>query len=585
MSRRRDDKRVAAYRFGDVSIDCGDFRLLKGGQPSKITPRAFEVLLYLVEHRGRVVGKQELFEQVWKESFVTDNALTRMVKEIRRVIGDDADSPLYIETVPKRGYRFIAATEAETESEERDSQEASAPASIAVLPFANLSADPDHEYLTEGITESIINHLSRVSHLRVVPRSTVFHLHRQERDPLDIGRALRVRAVLTGRVLQRGDALVVKTELLDVQKESQLWGEQYQRTLAAIFDVQEEIAREISAQLRLKLSREEQSRLTERPTRNLEAYQLYLKGRYFWNRRPQGLKRGIDYFEQALEKDSRFALAYAGLADSYNTLGSWENSALRPTEAMPKALDAARRALELDPTLAEAHTALAYSKLHYERDLHETDAGFSRALALNPNYVHAQHWYSHYYMARGHVEASLDASLRAYALDPLDLIINAHLIWHYWLARQPDEALSHAEKTRELDQQSIWPSFFAGLALEQKSMFDEAASAFRQANALTPDMTFVRAALAHSLALGGEKKAAQKILRELEREREHRYVPAYDLALIHLGLGEIELSLRWLGAALEERSGWMAYLRVEPRLDSLRSTPEFAQLIDLAGLR
>jgi TolB-like protein/Flp pilus assembly protein TadD len=578
----KEKQKAVRYYFDDVVIDGSNFLVMKAGVAKKITPRAFEVLLYLLKERGRLVEKQELFEAVWKESFVTDNALTRMVKEIRQVIGDAADAPRYIETVPKRGYRFIAATSLAAPQSEHDAHDAEdAPiTSIAVLPFVNLSEDPDKEYLSEGITESIINSLSRISGLRVVPRSTVFYYQGKDLSPQEIARELNVRAIVTGRLLQREGTLVIKTELVDALKELQLWGEHYRRNDSDLFVVQEEISREISEKLRLKLPREEQERLTRRQTESPEAYQLYLKGRYFWNRRPHGLKKGIEYFERALDQDPQYALALSGLADSYSTLGSWENGGLPPNEAMPRARAAALKALEIDGNLAEAHTTLAYTQMHYDWNLAEAEANFERAFELNPNYVHANHWYSHYCMARGRVEDSLVFSKRSLELAPLDLIINVHMAWHYWLARDPDEALRQSEKTRELDQNIIWPGFFAGLAYEQKGMFEESILEFQKAQALSGEVTFLKAAQGHVLGRSGQKQRARLLLRELETMQEKKYVPAYDFAMIHLGLEENDLALEWLRKARMERSGWLAYVKMEPRLDALRSRTEFADLTE-----
>lgn len=571
---------AARYYFDDVVIDRRNFLVSKGGETRRITPRAFEVLLYLLEQRGELVEKQELFEAVWKETFVTDNALTRMVKEIRQVIGDTADRPRYIETVPKRGYRFIAATKTDVlEGLHTDAEKDASINSIAVLPFINLSHDPDNDYLSEGITESIINILSQIAGLRVVPRSTIFNYQGKELSPQDVGRELKVRAVLAGRLLQRQGTLIIKTELIDVLKELQLWGEQYQRTGSDLFAVEEDISREISEKLRLKLSSEEQRRLAHRPTESPEAYQLYLRGRYFWNRRPQGLKKGIEYFERALARDPEYALAYAGLADSYSTLGSWENGGLPPNEAMPRARVNALKALEIDAHLAEAHATLAYTQMHYDLKMEEAKESFKRSFSLNERYLHANHWYSHYCMARGEVEESLAFSKRVLELDPLDLIMNVHMAWHHWLAREPDAAMLQSERTSELDQSGFWPGFFAGLAFEQKGMYAEAIIEFQKAQALSTETTFLKAALGHSLGLSGEKKQARRLLVELEAMRKSKYVPAYDLAIIHLGLGESSHALDWLHKALAERSGWMAYIKVEPRLDSLRHEPEFTGLI------
>ncbi len=576
------EKRTAArYYFDDVLVDGRNFILLKGNEPKKITPRAFEVLLHLLEHGGELVEKQELFEAIWKETFVTDNALTRMVKEIRHVIGDNADMPRYIETVPKRGYRFIAATKTEiaqgasAEAEDDDA----AINSIAVLPFVNLSEDPDREYLSEGLTESIINNLSQIAGLRVVPRSTVFKYQGRESGPQDVGRELNVRAVVTGRLFQRQGTLIIKAEMIDVHRELQLWGEHFRSIGSDLFDVQEDISHQIFEKLRLKLSQEERQRLKQRPTENAEAYQLYLKGRYFWNRRPQGLKKGIEYFERALNLDPQYALAYSGLADSYSTLGSWENGGLPPVEAMPKARASALKALEIDDALAEAHATLAYTQMHYDLNMEEAAASFKRSFELNERYLHANHWYSHHCMALGKVEESLAFSKRSLELDPLDLIINVHMAWHYWLAREPDEALLQSEKTRELEQSGFWPGFFAGLALEQKGLYEEATGEFKKAEGLSTETTFLKAALGHALARSGEVKQARRLLVELESMRKRTYVPAYDSAIIHAGLEETDQALEWLGKACTERSGWLAYIKVEPRLDDLRAEQEFARLV------
>lgn len=573
----RQEQNGAIYRFEDVAIDSGEFRVTKTGESRHITPRAFEVLIYLVENAGRIIGKQELFDEVWKENFVTDNALTRMIKEIRQVIGDEADAPVYIETVPKRGYRFIA--EVSSENSREIPKQSSDTTSIAVLPFTNVSADDDSEYLSEAITESVINNLSQLQDLRVVPRSVVFSLGAREINPFTAGRDLKVKRVATGRVLHRGENLIVSAELVDIEKESQIWGEKYQYKTDDIFDLQEEISQKISERLEARLILEKNAP----PTANAEAYRLYLKGRYFWNRRPQGLFKGIEYFERSREEDPNFALAYAGIADSYSTLGSWENGTLPPDTAMPKACAAAAKALELNPSLAEAHTTLGYAEFHYDWNFAKAEKDILHALSLNKNYVHAHHWLSHIYMARGETEKSHEASRRALELDPLDLIINVHQAWHFWLARESDKALQQAEKTRELDTNVIWASFFAGLAYAEKGLYEEAATEFRRAESLAPPVTLVRAALGNILGLNGETAEAKKILNDLENQRKQKFVPAYDIALVRLGLGETASAIDWLNRAADERSGWMPYLTVEPRLDALRSLPEFKALLKGIG--
>lgn len=571
------------YEFDDVTIDCRNFQVWKNGEAKHLTPKAFEVLIFLLENCGLVVSKDELFRSIWKENFVTDNALTRMIKEIRQVLGDDADVPRYIETLSKRGYRFIAKIKSSTDQRNNDHAERRhvVPA-IAVLPFSYVGAEADGDFLSEAITESLINNLSKLSDIRVIPRSLVIAHQKGEREVnlLKAGMDLNAQWATSGRVLQRNDNLIVSAELISVETEAQIWGEKYQYKIDDIFQLQKDISLKISTQLQEKLIPEKH----QPPTRNAEAYLLYLKGRYFWNRRPQGLALGIKYFEQSVARDEHFALGYAGLADSYSTLGSWENGGLPPNIAMPKARASAVKALQLDPSLAEAHTTLAYTKLHYEWDFFEAEQGIKRALVLDNKYVHAHHWLSHIYMAQGETEKSLTASLHAFKLDPLDLIINVHLAWHHWLARNPDEAIKYAEKTRELDPHVIWASYFAGLALEEKGMYEAAAEELRRAHRLAPQVTLVRSALGSILGYCGETKAARKILLELEKQRSKDFVPAYDIAIVRLGLGEKTAALEWLNKAAVEHSGWLAYLKVEPRLDSLRSTPEFKSLIAHVGL-
>jgi TolB-like protein/Tfp pilus assembly protein PilF len=574
------DKNPLVYEFDDVVVDSGNFRILKSGQTKKITPRAFEVLLFLIKRKDQLVSKQELFEAVWKESFVTDNALTRMIKEIRQVIGDNADFPRYIETVSKRGYRFIAEfTSAKSAQNTLQIKNDKNDSSIAVLPFINQSEDPENDYLSEGITENIINNLSKLSSLRVVPRSTVFYFQGRNINPLEVGRKLSVRTVLFGRLLQLGENLIVNAELIDVLNNAQIWGEQYRYKAADIFDLQKQISQEISTQLEAAIGGKEQHQIIEPPTHNAEAYQLYLKGRFFWNRRPSGLMKGIEYFQQALEKDPEFAHAHAGLADSFSTLGSWENGALPPTIAMPKACAEAQKALNLDNRLAEAHTTLAYTKLHYNWDFENAKAGFEHALLLNKNYVHAYHWLSHYYIATGQFEKSLQMSLKAIEIDPLDLIINGHLAWHYWMVSEPDRALLQIEKTRELNPDDIWSCIFAGLALEVKGLYGDAITEFQRALNISPEFSLVQAALGHAMGRNNQLTEARKISEMLINHRSKKFIPAYDVAIAQLAINERDSALTWLKETIAERSGWVAYFDIEPRLGPLRDSPDFGDLL------
>jgi eukaryotic-like serine/threonine-protein kinase len=457
--------------------------------------------------------------------------------------------------------------------------------SLAVLPFANVSGDPNTEYLSDGITESLINNLSQLTNLTVMSRNSVFRYKGQEADAQVVGRDLKVQAVLTGRMVQRGDNLSISAELVDVRNNSHLWGEQYNRTLSDILTVQAEISREISEKLRLHLSGEQEKRLVKRHTDNNEAYQLYLKGRYYWNRRTEeGIKKGIEYFEQAIERDPNYALAYAGLADCYTQLGTNISGALASHDVMPKAKQAAMKALQIDDTLAEAHTSLAQTRFLYDWDWPGAEIEYKRAIDLNPNYAHAHHWYSHYLLAMGRVQESLAESLRALDLDPLDLPITTHLGWHYLYAREYDRAIEQLRKALDMDSRFLPAHLFLGQAYAQKAMYDKATAELQQAVSLSRETPVMVAVLGYAYAMSGKKGEAQIILHKLNALSMQRFVPSQEIATIHTALGEKDQAFEWLRRAYEERYSGLAYLKNDPALDGLRSDPRFADLMRRVGL-
>src|SRR3989440_1087841 len=453
--------------------------------------------------------------------------------------------------------------------------------SIAVLPFVNQNYDPDSEYLSDGVTESIINSLTQLPSLKVMARSAVFRYKGKEADPMAAGKELGVRAVLTGRIMQRGDSLTISTELLDVRDNKQLWGEQYQRKVSDLLAVERDIAQEITGNLRLKLSGPEQSRVIKHYTENPEAYQLYLKGRFYWNRRTEdGARKGIEYFQLAIEKDPGYALAYTGLADCYSILGtSYNVASLSPSEAIPKAKIAATKALEMDDTLAEAHSSLAYIRFNYDWDWAGAEREFKRAIELDPNYANAHHWYSHYLMATGRTEESLAESKRALGLDQLDLVMNVHLGWHYIYAHQYDLAIEQFRKTLEMDPNFGLTHWYLEQAYAQKGMYAEAETELRKAKYLLQQNVAVEADIGYAYAASGKGAEAKKAIDELKQSSKQRYVSSYYIALIHTGLGEKDAAFEWLGNAYQERSDLLIYLKVDPRLDSLRSDARFAELV------
>jgi eukaryotic-like serine/threonine-protein kinase len=455
--------------------------------------------------------------------------------------------------------------------------------SLAVLPFENAGHDAELEYLSEGIAESLTRAFSRLPGLRVISRSAVARYRGREIDPARAGRELSVRAVLTGRVFARGNRLSLSTELVDVHDDRQIWGQAYQRTLDDVFSLQEQLAAEIAEQLRPTLAAPSPAARVTTHAPKAEAYQLYLKGRYWWNRRPEeGFLDGLEYFQKSIEADPSFALSYSGLADCYITLGSWESGILPPNEAFLKARTLARKALELDDRSAESHASLGYALFHYDWDFEQAEQEMQRAIALNPGYAAAHHWYSHVLLPLGRTETSLTESLAAVAIDPLDFIMNAHLAWHYYFAGDYDHAIEAAAKP--IISGHFWSPFFSGLAYEQKGMLAEAIQQLEQAVARSPDSTYPVAALAHAHALAGDSGRAGRMLADLRELSRRRFVPSYDLAIIHLGLGETESACELLERALDERSSWLIHLNVDPRLAPLRDRPRFQGLVRRVGL-
>ncbi|MEO8435421.1 MAG: tetratricopeptide repeat protein [Pyrinomonadaceae bacterium] len=482
-------------------------------------------------------------------------------------------------------------------SRKRRSRKSKVIDSLAVLPLANASTDQQMEYLSEGITESIINSLSQLPKLRVVPRSTVFRYKGSEADPQEVGRALGVRAVLTGRVLQVGDLLVVKTELIDVEHESQLWGAEYRRAPGDIFAVQEEISQEISGKLRLRLSGEERKRLAKRYTENTDAYHFYLKGRYYTNRRtPEWIEKGIEQFQQAIALDPKYALARAGLADAYAFFAS-STGERPPREWYPKAKEEALKALKLDDALAEAHTSLGFFRLLYDWDFDEAGREFKRAIELNPGSANAHDGYSFYFKATGQHEKAIRACLHVKQVEPLSLFARVSLGWAYYFARHFDLAIEQHRKALEMDPRFTFAYWNLGMALAQQNKMDEAVAAFRQAETHSSGGLTFKAHLGYACARAGQREEAERIITELSELSQSdgsadgqaihggRYVSPYYPAIIYLGLNEMDKAFAYLESACEERSGFMAFAKVEPMLDPLRSDPRFVELERRVGIK
>jgi eukaryotic-like serine/threonine-protein kinase len=455
--------------------------------------------------------------------------------------------------------------------------------SLAVLPFDNASREPEQEYLSDGIAGSLINILATVPQLRVMAQSTVFRYKGRDIDPQTVGRELNVRAVLTGKIFQSGESLRIGTELVDVATGTQLWGAQYNRKLGDIFAIQDDISGEISEKLRLKLTFAEKKRLTKRQTENPEAYRLYLKGRHHWERWTEhGFHKAIEHFQQAIEKDPSYPLAYSGVADSYVLLG-W-NSYLPPKDAFPKAKMAAMRALRLDPDLGEAHTPLATVLWLYEWQWQQAREEFERSLALNPAYPTANHYYAEYLMTMGRHAEAIEKMKSGQELDPLSLIISVAIGWAFYMARRYDEAIEQLRRTIELEPNYPMTCWILGLALRESGQYDRAIREGEKGVELSGGSPLMSAALAQTLAIAGKRKRAVKILGDLTKLAKQKYVSPYFLAGIHIGLREAERAMEYLEKAYEDHSHWLIYLHIDPSIDPLRDEPRFQHLLRRVGL-
>ena len=459
--------------------------------------------------------------------------------------------------------------------------------SVAILPFVNDSNDPNAEYLSDGLTESIINSLSQLPNLKVMSRNAAFRFKGSNKDPREAGRTLNVGAVLTGRLVKLGDNLVIKTELIKVEDGSQLWGAEYKSSLADIFSVQDEVSKKISQSLRLRLSDEQEEKLARRYTKDAEAYQLYLKGRYFWNKRnEEGFRNGIEYFKRAEEKDPTFALAFSGLADSYALL--CDIGAVRPADEMPKAKAAAQKAVDADSTLAEAYTSRAFVRLAYDWDWLGAQSDFQQALKLNPKYPTAHQWYASYLMQMGKFSRAKAEIEEAHKLDPLSPIISANAGLYSYYEHNYDDAIAKYKLTLQSDPGFWVARHYLALAYVQKGMYAEAIAELRKLikapeTGPIPDRVIeseseAAASLGFAYGMAGKQAEARAILSQLESLAKRRYVSPLYFANVCAGLKDTDMAIAYLNTAFDARHPGLALIRIEPMFDALRSDERFTQL-------
>ena len=456
--------------------------------------------------------------------------------------------------------------------------------SIAVLPFENASNDPNTEYLSEGISEELINSLSELQQLRVIARPTAFRYKAKDVDPRQVGRELGVTAVLTGKVRQMQDALNVQVDLVDAVTGAQIWGAGYDRNIADLVAVKQAIAQEVTAKLKLKLSSEEQRQLVKRDSTNAEAYQFYLRGRYFWDKRTSdGIKQAIEHFQQSIERDPNFALGYVGLADSYIGLTFYNFAA--PHQTMPKAKESAIKALALDNSLAEAHVSLAHVLMNYDWNWSEAEKEFKRSIELKPDYATAHQWYAiHYLTATGRLEEAVKEMKKALELEPASLVMNTFMGATLYYAGRYDEAIDQCRRTVEMDPNFAVAHWHLGLAYEQKQVFDKAIEEFGKAISLSGGSPLMLAALGRAYAKSQKKHEANEMLNELNELAKRQYVSAYEVAKIYVALGNSEQAFQLLEKAYAEHSFHLANLNVCPQFKSVRSDPRFQDLVQRIGL-
>lgn len=643
------------YEFGPFRIDTANRLLFRDGKPVALKPKVVDTLLELIENSGRVVEKDELIQKLWPDSFVEEGNLTQNIYVLRKALDTGEDAESYIETIPRRGYRFAVQVKelpyeegatgrgesllvsgngrdtGQRSENEKPEESFEVPAiaskagfarisrswvlicsillvgllavisyflflpqtntpvanteirSLAILPFKSLSAEAADEYMGQGMADALITKLSNSRRIAVRPMSAVLRYIALDKDPLTAGRELGVEAVLDGKVQHVGDRVRVTVQLLRVLDGASLWAEKFDTRFTDIFAVQDSISDQAVRSLTLQLTGNERELMLKHYTENAEAYQAYLQGRYFWNKRnAAGFKTGVEYFQRAIKIDPNYALAYAGLADCYIRLN--EYGVPMAQDSVPRSRAAVLRALEIDDTLAEAHATLAFIKFRHDWDFAGAEQEFRRAVELDANYSEAHQWYAFYLLAVGRTDDADAEIKRAQELDPLSISFNSNLALYLFFKRQFDQSVQQCRKTLEMEPESVLTRVACGLSYEQQGLKEEAIAEFKKAQELSGDDVGTIAALGHALAKGGRTKEARQLLRNLEERAKERYVPPYSIAVLHVGLGEKAQTLEWLERAFQDRSLRPVWLKFDPRLDGLRQDGELIDLTRRVGL-
>jgi TolB-like protein/Flp pilus assembly protein TadD len=567
------------YEFGAFRVDASKRLLARDGTPVPLTPKVFDTLLHLVQHCGTVLGKDELMRAIWPDAVVEENNLNQNISILRRVLGDVRSEHRYIATVPGYGYQFVAEVKL---SRERSGQLSPTDcASIAVLPFANLSADASNQYFCDGLAEELINALARLEQIRVVARTSAFSFKGKEADVREIGRKLKVNTVLEGSVRKSGNRLRITVQLINAANGYHLWSERYDAEMQDIFDVQDEITLAIVGALKLRLLGKEKSAILKHHTENPKAYLFYLKGQYYrWKTAPEEFRKCCDYFERAVNADPSFALGYFGLNSYYGYGSAW--GMLAPDEGWPKAYAALIKALLLDDTLAEAHLSLAAFLLVHDRNWAGAEKEIKRVLALNPKLAEIHHLFSFYFLTMGRFEHAIAEGRRALECDPLSLIYGRSLGMCLYLSRRYDEAVAQYHETLELDQDNISLHELLGNAYERQGRHGEAIAEWQKATVLAGDYELaarLRSAYAEGdLARAACERARRSVEQASEKARRGGYIPAIEYARAWVRMGDSEQAFCWLDKACSERNVFALLLNSDPFYDNLRADERFEHL-------
>ena len=582
---------LISFEFGPFRLDLSERLLLRNGKAVPLAPKLFETLVILVENSGRILEKDELMNRLWPDSFVEESSLAQNIFQLRKTLEEGTSGRQYIETIPKRGYRFAASVRgiADGDAGVVSSYAAGAPTfangddrgvrSLAVLPFKPLGEEKTDEYLGLGMADATIIKLGGLRHLVVTPTSAVLRHAGCKYDSLAVGRKLGVDAILEGTLQRAGGRVRVTVQLIALEDGKALWSGKFDDHFTDIFAVQDSISEQVAGALALRLTGDERRHLRKRYTENTEAYQAYLMGIFFWNKKSkEGLSKAVEYFRQAIEKDPGYALAYAGLSDAYFLIAYREHDEQTRNEGYERARSAALRALELDPYVAEAHTALATVKIKYDKDPAGAERSFERALAINPNCAMAYSRYTWFLAAMGQLDRSLRMMKRAQELDPLSPDANAGLANVLYFTRDYDEAIRYCQRVLVLEPNFLDALLWLGLSYEQKGMYEEAAAQFSKAKDAHGDSTEPSELLGHVFAVTGQRDEARAVLSGLHSPTKRNRVRPYNVALIHAALGQMEQASEWLRKPYINWTERLRMLRFDPRMDGLRLDSRFAAI-------